>query len=97
MAPALSRCRWSAWLCRDARNGEQKLANDLVASGYVTLLVDSFATRGIDHLCTYSAVNISRRMSDAYGALAFLARQSFVDMRRVPLSASRKVVRLPSC
>jgi dienelactone hydrolase len=62
---------------------KQKLANDLVASGYVALLVDSFATRGIDHLCTYSAVNISRRMSDAYGALAFLARQSFVDMRRV--------------
>jgi len=62
---------------------KQKLANDLVASGYVALLVDSFATRGIDHLCTYIAVNISRRMSDAYGALAFLARQSFVDMRRV--------------
>lgn len=62
---------------------KQKLANDLVASGHVTLLVDSFATRGIDHLCTYSAVNIARRMSDAYGALAFLARQPFVDIRRV--------------
>ena len=62
---------------------KQKLADDLIASGYVTLLVDSFATRGIDHFCTYSAVNVSRRMSDAYGALAFLARQSFVDIRRV--------------
>jgi dienelactone hydrolase len=62
---------------------KQKLANELVAAGYVTLLVDSFATRGIDHLCTYSAVNISRRMADAYGALAFLARQAFVDIRRV--------------
>jgi dienelactone hydrolase len=64
---------------------KSKLADDLVASGYVTLLVDSFATRGIDHACTYSAaMTIAlRRVSDAYGALAFLARQSFVDVRRV--------------
>ena len=64
---------------------KSKLADDLVASGYVTLLVDSFATRGIDHACTYSAAMaiVLRRMSDAYGALAFLARQSFVDIRRV--------------
>ena len=64
---------------------KSKLADDLVASGYVTLLVDSFATRGIDHACTYSAAMAIalRRMSDAYGALAFLARQSFVDIRRV--------------
>lgn len=62
---------------------KQKLANDLVAAGYVALLVDSFTTRGIDHFCTFSVANVSRRMSDAYGALAFLARQSFVDTRRV--------------
>jgi cephalosporin-C deacetylase-like acetyl esterase len=64
---------------------KSKLADDLVASGYVTLLVDSFATRGIDHACTYNAAMAvaSRRISDAYGALAFLAHQPFVDIRRV--------------
>jgi len=64
---------------------KRKLADDLVSWGYVALLVDSFATRGIDHACTPSpGMGIAlRRMSDAYGALAFLARQSFVDIRRV--------------
>jgi dienelactone hydrolase len=64
---------------------KQKLADDLVAWGYVTLLVDSFTTRDIDHACTPDRfVGIfSKRTTDAYGALAFLARQPFVDTRRV--------------
>src|SRR5215510_5170245 len=64
---------------------KQKLADDLVAWGYVTLLVDSFATRDIDHACPSERVVgiFSKRTTDAYGALAFLARQSFVDKRRV--------------
>jgi dienelactone hydrolase len=65
-----------------------RLADALVASGYVTLLVDSFATRGIDHACTYSAAMaiVSRRISDAHGALAFLAHKSFVEIRRVAVA-----------
>jgi len=64
---------------------KQKLADDLVAWGYVTLLVDSFATRDIDHACPPERVVgiLSKRTTDAYGALAFLARQPFVDTRRV--------------
>ena len=64
---------------------KQKLADDLVAWGYVTLLVDSFTTRDIDHACTPDRVVgiFSKRTTDAYGALAFLARQPFVDTRRV--------------
>jgi dienelactone hydrolase len=62
---------------------KRKLADGLVAAGYVTLLVDSFATRGIDHACTSGMVIVMRRASDAYGALAFLGRQSFVDKQRV--------------
>src|SRR5262249_48108608 len=31
---------------------KQRLADELVAWGYVILLVDSYATRGIDHACT---------------------------------------------
>jgi dienelactone hydrolase len=63
---------------------KQKLADDLVARGYVILLVDSYATRGIDHACTSTAfATFLRRRPDAYGALVFLARQAFVDPQRV--------------
>ena len=64
---------------------KQRLANDLVAWGYVVLLVDSYATRrGVDDACTSSAfATFLRRRPDAYGALVFLARQTFVDPHRV--------------
>jgi dienelactone hydrolase len=64
---------------------KQRLAHELVAWGYVVLLVDSYATRrGMDHACTSSAfATFVRRRPDAYGALAFLARQTFVDPQRV--------------
>src|SRR6202795_489533 len=64
---------------------KQRLADELVAWGYVVLLVDSYATRrGTDHACTSSAfATFVRRRPDAYGALAFLARQTFVDPHRV--------------
>src|SRR5262245_2391676 len=63
----------------------RKLADDLVAWGYVTLLVDSFATREIDQACTPGRAMgiVLRRTADAYGALAFLAGQPFVDVGRV--------------
>jgi dienelactone hydrolase len=66
---------------------KQGLADELVARGYVLLLVDSYATRRIDHdACTSTAfVAFVRRRPDAYGALAFLARQSLVDPQRVAL------------
>ena len=63
---------------------KRKLVDELVGWGYVVLLVDSFATRGIDHACTGGVPDISgKRRSDAYGALAFLAGQTFVDPQRV--------------
>jgi dienelactone hydrolase len=65
---------------------KQMVADQLVTSGYVALLVDSFATRGIDHACTsekYVAGTMGRRTLDAFGALLFLAQRSFVDPRRV--------------
>ena len=63
---------------------KRKLVDELVGWGYVVLLVDSFATRGIEHACTGGVFDIARkRRSDAYGALAFLARQTFVDPQRV--------------
>jgi dienelactone hydrolase len=64
---------------------KQRLADELVAWGYVILLVDSFATRGIEQTCTGGSffARAGNRPSDAYGGLAFLARQSFVDPQRV--------------
>jgi dienelactone hydrolase len=63
---------------------KQKLVDELVGWGYVVLLVDSFATRGIEHACAGGFFDIAgTRRSDAYGALAFLARQTFVDPQRV--------------
>jgi len=63
---------------------KQKLVDELVGWGYVVLLVDSFATRGIQHACTGGVSDIAgKRRSDAYGALAFLAGQTFVDPQRV--------------
>ena len=63
---------------------KQRLADEFVARGYVLLLVDSYATRGIEHACTSTAyATFLRRRPDAYGALVFLARQSFVDPQRV--------------
>jgi dienelactone hydrolase len=63
---------------------KRKLADELVGWGYVVLLVDSFATRGIVHACGGGVLDIvGKRRSDAYGALAFLAGQTFVDPQRV--------------
>jgi dienelactone hydrolase len=63
---------------------KQRLVDELVAWGYVILLVDSYATRDIDHACTSSAfTTFLTRRPDAYGALVFLGRQTFVDPHRV--------------
>ena len=62
-----------------------------VSRGFVILLVDSFSTRAIDHTCTperYAAADIYTRTLDAYGALLFLARQSFVDTNRVAVAGA---------
>ena len=66
----------------------QSASDRLLSWDYVALLVDSFTTRNIDHACTpekYATEesNILKRTFDAYGALLFLARQAFVDPRRV--------------
>jgi dienelactone hydrolase len=58
------------------------LVDELVAWSYVVLLVDSYATRRIDHACTTGAFAMFfRRRPDAY--LVFLAHQTFVDPHRV--------------
>jgi dienelactone hydrolase len=63
---------------------KRKLVGELVGWGYVVLLVDSLGTRGIDHDCFKGILAIAR-ISDALGALAFLAGQTFVDPQRVAM------------
>jgi dienelactone hydrolase len=55
----------------------------LKALGYVALVVDSFATRGIRDACVSSPM--PNRHADALGALAYLSKLSFVDPRRIAL------------
>ncbi|WP_434729897.1 dienelactone hydrolase family protein [Rhizobium binae] len=54
----------------------------LVRWGYVVLVVDSFTTRKLDDTCRSA---LPERVFDAYGALDFLSRTSFVDISRVAL------------
>jgi len=55
--------------------------------GYAVLFVDSFSTRGIDETCDHRGL-LADRVYDAYGALEFLSKLSFVDPRRIALSGS---------
>lgn len=48
--------------------------------GYVVLIVDSFSTRGIQDTCDRLFFD---RVFDAYGALEFLSKYSFVDPKRI--------------
>ena len=48
--------------------------------GYVALFVDDFATRGLKETC---AVDFKQALSDAYGALAYLASLPYVDRTRI--------------
>ena len=49
--------------------------------GYVTLVVDSFTTRGIADAC--GSVALPPRHADAIGALIYLSRLPFVDASRI--------------
>src|SRR5438876_7377939 len=65
----------------DVKRGANHFWSDRLASwGYAVLVVDSFTTRGISNTCSGEP---AARAADAYGALAWLARQPFVDANRV--------------
>ncbi|MDC9832626.1 dienelactone hydrolase family protein [Rhizobium binxianense] len=69
--------------CEGMRLSVKKLwPKRLVAWGYAVLVVDSFTTRNIQDTCQ---TTLSDRVFDAYGALNFLSKQNFVDIRRVAL------------
>jgi dienelactone hydrolase len=59
-----------------------RIADLMTAWGYVTLAVDSFASRGITEACTQE---IWSRRGDALGALRHLSGLGFVDPDRIAL------------
>jgi dienelactone hydrolase len=79
--PAIVHLHGCGGLPDEVKRGANSLASDrLAAWGYVTLVVDSFTTRGINNTCSGE---FAPRVADAYGALAWLARQPFVDANRI--------------
>jgi dienelactone hydrolase len=63
-----------------ANAGDHFWAKRLAAWGYAVLVVDSFTARNISNTCSGEW---APRVADAYGALAWLARQPFVDADRI--------------
>ena len=71
---------------RGPKASEDAAGTRLVALGYALLIVDSFGPRGIKERCgaNYWTHPVDR-VGDAYGALAWLATQPFVDPQRIAL------------
>ena len=80
--PAVVHLHGCGGLPDDAKTGATNhfWSERLAAWGYVVLVVDSFTTRGIDNSCSGES---APRAADAYGALAWLARQPTVDANRI--------------
>jgi dienelactone hydrolase len=61
-------------------------AERFVSHGYVALILDSFAPRGINNICGNGLqVNPQRRAWDAYSAASYLVSLGFVDRQRLVL------------
>jgi len=71
--------------CGGIRQSHLNWSSTLNAAGYVTLVVDSFRPRSILRICgkRIRAVSHTNRAFDAFGALAYLKRLSYVDAKRI--------------
>jgi dienelactone hydrolase len=66
--------------CLGLPANRQAIASTIARWGYVALFVDDFATRGIKQTC---AVDFPEGVSDAFGALLYLANLPYVDSTRI--------------
>ncbi len=58
----------------------------LLSWGYAVMLVDSYSPRGLNDTCADpKRGNTAARVADAYGALAYIAKQSWADPQRIGL------------
>jgi dienelactone hydrolase len=72
---------------KEMKGREEDWAERLVAAGYVVLLPDSFTARGVLQICSGPDRKISpeERAEDAAAAAQWLAKQPFVDAKRMGL------------
>ena len=84
--PAIVHLHGCNGLSKAFKDGTDKgqWSEQLAAWGYAVLVVDSFTSRGIAQICAGNSATTSR-IADAYGALAYLATQPFVDPNRIAL------------
>src|SRR5262245_27166190 len=68
-----------------SENARRYIAQLMTGWGYVSLAVDSFATRGIKNACTEL---VPVRKGDALGALSYLSNLPFVDSQRIAVVGS---------
>jgi dienelactone hydrolase len=68
--------------CLGLPDNRAAFAATLAGWGYVALFVDEFAARGLSETCS---VDFPVGPADAAAALAFLARQPFVDAKRIAI------------
>jgi dienelactone hydrolase len=66
--------------CLGLPANRQSIEAEVTGWGYVALFVDDFSARGLKETC---AVDFPEGASDAYGALAFLAKLAYVDSSRI--------------
>jgi dienelactone hydrolase len=66
--------------CLGLPANRQAIASMIARWGYVALFVDDFATRGLKQTC---AVDFPQGLSDAFGALLYLAELPYVDSTRI--------------
>ena len=66
--------------CLGLPSNRKAIETALNGAGYVALFVDEFSTRGLKETCS---VDFPQLAPDAFGALAYLARQPDVDGRRI--------------
>ena len=69
--------------CGGIQRFNQQLARRMAGWGYVSLVVNSFAPRGMRRACGQGRAVVGFRIRDAYGALSYLQNLSFVDGKRV--------------
>ena len=66
--------------CLGLPSNRRAIQTSLAGAGFASLFVDEFSIRGLKETCSVDFPSLS---SDAFGALAFLAREPDIDAQRI--------------